>query len=167
LTELVFKIDRAVALKVICNEANVVAVTTNAGSETRVDLSRCNSAEGLSDIELQNASGGAQTFLLETLEFRGENTVLVPFDDQGSAIRDRFDSAVTWAEKNNRPLFLGEFGSYEKGDLDSRVRWTGFVRTEVEKRGFSWAYWEFGAGFGIYDREAKQWRGELLDALTH
>jgi endoglucanase len=39
------------------------------------------------------------------------------------------------------------------------------VRSEIEKRGFSWAYWEFGAGFGIYDREEKAWREGLLNAL--
>ena len=47
----------------------------------------------------------------------------------------------------------------------TRVLWTTFVRSEIEKRGFSWAYWEFGAGFGVYDREAKVWREELLNAL--
>ena len=37
---------------------------------------------------------------------------------------------------------------------------------EAEARGFSWAYWEFGAGFGVYDREKKEWREPLLKALT-
>jgi endoglucanase len=36
---------------------------------------------------------------------------------------------------------------------------------EAEKRGFSWAYWEFGSGFGAYDREKKEWRQPLLKAL--
>ena len=31
--------------------------------------------------------------------------------------------------------------------------------------GGSWSYWEFGAGFGIYDRENRRWRTELLNAL--
>jgi endoglucanase len=29
----------------------------------------------------------------------------------------------------------------------------------------AWAYWEFGAGFGIFDREANGWRTPLLRAL--
>jgi endoglucanase len=165
LKQLALKTDRAVELRVICNEGEAVDVTTSAESETVVDLSSCNSTEGLADIELQNAYSEAQTFLIESLEFRGDNTVLVPFDDQGAALREKLDSAVKWAEKNNRPIFLGEFGAYSKGDMDSRVRWTRFVRSEIEKRGFSWAYWEFGAGFGIYDREVKEWRKELLGAL--
>jgi endoglucanase len=45
------------------------------------------------------------------------------------------------------------------------VNWTTFVRQEAEARGIPWAYWEFGAGFGIYDRDAGQWNEELLRAL--
>jgi endoglucanase len=29
----------------------------------------------------------------------------------------------------------------------------------------SWAYWEFGAGFGVYNPATRQWREELLGAL--
>jgi endoglucanase len=37
---------------------------------------------------------------------------------------------------------------------------------EAEKRGFSWAYWEFCAGFGVYDQQKGQWREPLRKALT-
>lgn len=76
-----------------------------------------------------------------------------------------FDKATTWAEKRQRPLFLGEFGAYSKADLPSRVRWTAFVARTAEERGISWAYWEFGAGFGVYDRSRQAWNEELLRAL--
>ena len=76
---------------------------------------------------------------------------------------------LKWAAKQGErfdcPLWLGEFGAYGKADMQSRVNWTTFVREEAEKRGMSWAYWEFGAGFGVYDREAGEWRVELLRAL--
>jgi hypothetical protein len=49
--------------------------------------------------------------------------------------------------------------------MASRVAFTTYVREQAEQRGFAWAYWEFGAGFGIYDRDAEQWRIELRDAL--
>lgn len=64
-----------------------------------------------------------------------------------------------------RPLYLGEFGAYEKADLDSRVRWTNFVARESEKRNIPWAYWEFNSGFGVYDDFKKEWKVELLQAL--
>ena len=62
-------------------------------------------------------------------------------------------------------VFLGEFGAYEKADMTSRAKWTAAVVKEAESRGFSWAYWEFGAGFGAYDRQAKTWREPLMKAL--
>jgi aryl-phospho-beta-D-glucosidase BglC (GH1 family) len=163
-THLALKTTTSAKVRVVCNETEGIDVTTTANTETLVDLSSCLS-EGLSDFELQNASTEAQSFLIETLEFRGEGKVLVPFDDQGTAIREKFDSALKWAQQHNRPLFVGEFGAYDKADYDSRVRWTKFVKEELEKRGLPWAYWEFGAGFGIYDREAKAWREELKNAL--
>jgi endoglucanase len=82
-----------------------------------------------------------------------------------AALRKDFDKATRWSEANRRPLYLGEFGAYSRADMDSRVQWTSAVAREAEKRGFSWAYWEFGAGFGIYDRDAGKWREPLLTAL--
>lgn len=75
------------------------------------------------------------------------------------------DRALRWSEQNARPIFLGEFGAYSKADMDSRARWTEFVARSAEERGFSWAYWEFGAGFGVYDREAAAWVEPLRQAL--
>lgn len=49
--------------------------------------------------------------------------------------------------------------------MDSRVRWTSFVAREAERHGFSWAYWEFCAGFGPYDLKTNSWREPLKEAL--
>ena len=79
-------------------------------------------------------------------------------------IRD-FDLVANWAERQNVRVLLGEFGAYSKAPQDSRIRWTTFVREQAEARGFAWAYWEFNAGFGVYDPNAKVWRKDLLKAL--
>lgn len=76
-----------------------------------------------------------------------------------------FDAAAQWAEAAQRPLYLGEFGAYSKGDLESRVRWTTYVARAAEARGMAWAYWELAAGFGVYDPAAQAWRAPLLSAL--
>ena len=39
--------------------------------------------------------------------------------------------------------------AFEKADTDSRIRWATFVRQEAERRNISWAWWGFGAGFGV------------------
>ena len=95
---------------------------------------------------------------LNGLKWEGTDTEL-------KAVRGSFDQAAAWAKKNNRPVFLGEFGAFEKADIDSRAKWTSAIVREAEQRGFSWAYWEFASGFGAYNRDAKSWNEPLLKAL--
>ena len=76
-----------------------------------------------------------------------------------------FDDAAAWTAKNGRPLYVGEFGSYEEADMASRVRWTRAAVNEAQKHRFSWAYWEFCATFGAYDPIALAWREPLLQSL--
>ena len=51
---------------------------------------------------------------------------------------------------NNIPVNIGEFGAYKKADMDSRAHWTEFCARLFEEMGFSWHYWEFCSGFGVY-----------------
>ncbi len=83
-----------------------------------------------------------------------------------SGIDFDMDKAQKWAKANNRPLWMGEFGAYSKADMASREKWTSYVAREAERRQFSWAYWEFGAGFGVYDRAKKAFVPEIKRALT-
>ncbi len=82
-----------------------------------------------------------------------------------SKIESDFTKAAEWANINGVPVFLGEFGAYSKADEQSRIKWTTAVRHHAEKYNFSWSYWEFGAGFGVYDRERNDWRVPLLQSL--
>jgi len=86
-------------------------------------------------------------------------------EEEKRAIKKDFDEAAQWAEKNNRPIFIGEFGTYYKADMDSRIRWTKYVSDEAINHGFSFAYWEFSFNMGLYDRETKSWRKPLLDTV--
>jgi len=86
-------------------------------------------------------------------------------DAEQAALRKPLEQAAVWAKKHGRPMFLGEFGVYEAADMDSRARWSRFMVAQAERLGFSWAYWEFCAGFGAYDPRAGAWREPLKDAL--
>jgi endoglucanase len=86
-------------------------------------------------------------------------------DRQANEVILAMDSATAWAERNNRPLYMGEFGAYNKADIDSRVRWTATLAQSASERGISWAYWEFCSGFGIYEPDIKIWMNPLVDAL--
>jgi endoglucanase len=82
-----------------------------------------------------------------------------------SYVRFDLDKAAKWAKDNNRPIWMGEFGAYGKADIESREKWTAYVAREAERRGITWSYWEFGAGFGVYDRTAKAWVEPIRRAL--
>jgi endoglucanase len=76
-----------------------------------------------------------------------------------------FDIARDYGKTHNRPVYLGEFGAYSKADMESRARWTATIARQAEQRGMSWAYWEFRAGFGVYDGAAQRWNEALRRAL--
>jgi endoglucanase len=86
-------------------------------------------------------------------------------DSEKAEIASHFDSVAEWAHRRGVRVMLGEFGVYSQAEMDSRIRWTAFVRSEAERRGFGWAYWEFASDFGVYDPEAEAWREDLLKAL--
>jgi len=86
-------------------------------------------------------------------------------DAEKALLEIDFDLARAWGMKYRRPIYLGEFGAYEKADIESRQRWTEFIARTAEEKGFSWAYWEFCAGFGAYDPETKIWNEPILSAL--
>jgi endoglucanase len=86
-------------------------------------------------------------------------------EDGGPAVAHDLDQAAAWARQRGLPLFIGEFGAYEKAVMGDRAAWTKCVRTEAERRGASWAYWDFGTDFGAYDCRADRWRLPLKEAL--
>jgi len=82
------------------------------------------------------------------------------------AVRADFDLiARRAAAAGELPVFLGEFGAFHQADLASRAAWTECVRSEAERHGFGWAYWEFGTDFGAYDLEQRRWHEPLRAAL--
>lgn len=138
-----------------------------------------NSAWELGDLELPDDPNLIGTFhMYEPFEFTHQGAEWVDganawlgtawsgTAEDKNGIIELMELAATWSQQTGIPVLMGEFGSYEKADMESRVRFTEFARVEAEKRGFAWAYWEFGAGFGIYDRDVEEWRSGLLSALV-
>jgi endoglucanase len=85
-------------------------------------------------------------------------------EEKQAVVRD-FDKAQEWSNKTHRPLYLGEFGAYDKAPMESRVRYNDFVTREAEKRGWSWAYWQFDSDFILYDIPGNHWIEPIRDAL--
>jgi endoglucanase len=83
------------------------------------------------------------------------------------ALSNDFDKASVWSARTHRPVYLGEFGASEPGDMESRVSWTRAVVHQAESRNFSWGYWSFINTFGVYDPANSTWKQPLLKALLH
>jgi len=86
--------------------------------------------------------------------------------DRQNVISD-FTTAKQIATDKNIPIHVGEFGAFNTADMDSRVKWTRFLARWFEEQNFSWAYWEFNSGFGIYDPATGLYRTQLVDALIN
>jgi endoglucanase len=162
--------DRAVSLIVKCfadsNDPGGITIQTQPGQTRDVPLSQCGNPSTLRVLMIQNNSPDPQTaFNINQLELYDANSTTSLIATSEDEARAPLETVRAWAQRNNRPMFVGEFGSFSTGDIDSRVRWTTFVRSEAERMNLSWGYWEFGAGFGIYDRSTNQWRRPLLQAL--
>jgi len=139
---------------------------TNSGTSWRtvtVNLSACSAATD--NVVLQNIAPGAQTMELRGGELCSSSGCKAIVSTAGAAVSESLTTARDWGTANNRPIYVGEFGAYEPGDMASRARWTTQVQSTVQSLGMSSAYWEFGAGFGAYDLANGQWRAPLFDAL--
>jgi endoglucanase len=86
-------------------------------------------------------------------------------EEEKRRVIDDFGIAAAWGKAHHRPIYLGEFGSSMKGDMESRARWTGQIVQATKAQGIPWTYWDYCRNFGVYDPTAKQWRQPLLDAL--
>jgi endoglucanase len=82
-------------------------------------------------------------------------------------LRADFDKVAAWASANHRPILLGEFGAYDKSGtpMELRAAYTTAVRSEAERHGFGWAYWQFEGDFVAWDMAKQRWVEPILKAL--
>ena len=85
--------------------------------------------------------------------------------DRGAIAQD-FDAIAAWSRDHARPILLGEFGAYDKGDMTSRVAWTSEVARVAEQHGMAWCYWQFDGDFIVFDKKSGTWVKPIHDALV-
>jgi len=84
------------------------------------------------------------------------------------AVMDQDLAAVKdWSSEHNRPVFMGEFGTYYRADSVSRALWTEYMTRKMDSSGISWALWNFSSDFGIMNDTTEIWKGYLMKALLH
>ncbi len=136
--------------------------------------------EGLEDLQLPTDSNMILTVhYYDPYEFTHQGADWIEGADQWlgtewkdtdvdrEKIQNDFKAIVDFSQSHQIPVHLGEFGSYHTGSSESREKWTTFIARYAEELGFSWAYWEFSAGFGIYNPNTNTFYEYLVDALLN
>jgi endoglucanase len=87
-------------------------------------------------------------------------------DAEKKAVETDFAKVQKWSQAQKRPILLGEFGAYDKGDMDSRAKYTSHVARTAESLGWAWAYWQFDSDFLVYDMAKDDWVQPIWKALV-
>jgi endoglucanase len=86
-------------------------------------------------------------------------------DEEKAAVGKDFAGVQEWSKAQKRPILLGEFGAYDKAEMDSRVRYTAYVVRTAESLGWAWTYWQFDSDFLLWDMAKDDWVQPIRKAL--
>ena len=139
-------------------------VSNTAGTQNfSIDLTPC--GNGIETVVMQNQFAGAVSVNLVSGEICDLSACQAFTESAGQAIATDLQQAALFGDQNGTPIYVGEFGAYNPGDMESRADWTATVQNSLQALGMTSSYWEFGAGFGAFDLGNDQWREPLLNAL--
>ncbi|MBO4224131.1 glycoside hydrolase family 5 protein [Bradyrhizobium neotropicale] len=85
-------------------------------------------------------------------------------EDEARVVAD-FTKINLWSLREKRPIYLGEFGVYERAPSESRKRYLSFVARNADRFGWAWAYWQFDHDFAAFDSVRQMWNRDILRAL--
>ena len=72
-----------------------------------------------------------------------------------------------WITEANRPVILGEWGTIEDNDLNSRIEYSTFYARAAAERGLLTVVWDDGGNFRMFNRSALSWDyGEIATAIV-
>ena len=168
-TEVVFTCNRAETIRVRAQRADgtgeEVVVNTKAGYHFYVVPVSGTPTSPITDVFFMNATAEPKpAFVIRHLGLPANGSFNRMLTSGTSAILADMQRAADWGQANGFPVHVGEFGAFSTGNVTARTNWTRLVRAHAERVGLGWAYWEFGAGFGVYDPDKSRWR-PLIQAL--
>jgi len=81
------------------------------------------------------------------------------------AFTSRMKFLHDWQAHYGRPIHLGEFGAYTKGDQQSRANYYSALRHAAEAQGIGWCIWDWNSGFRYWDEKTQQPLPGMREAL--
>lgn len=100
-------------------------------------------------------------------DYKGVTGVEWGSSSERAAIARDFGEVARWANRNRRPILLGEFGAYDGPGTDvlQRAVYLSAIVSQAEACGFSWSYWQFDSDFIAYDVSRDAWILPIEEAL--
>jgi endoglucanase len=86
----------------------------------------------------------------------GRNIANYATEATAGVLFKRLEAAKKWATDKNVPIFLGEFGSYNRADPDSRCRHAEALYRALGTLQIPGAWWEWDGGFSMFDPATRQ-----------
>ncbi|MCK5134984.1 MAG: cellulase family glycosylhydrolase [Bacteroidales bacterium] len=83
-----------------------------------------------------------------------------------NALKNKFSAVKTWAESNNIPVFLGEFGCHKDAEYNLRMLHYRTYVELIQQYGFTPCVWDDGGTFRVMERATSGWN-EIKDILIH
>jgi aryl-phospho-beta-D-glucosidase BglC (GH1 family) len=89
---------------------------------------------------------------------------------QINVVKALMNDAAAWSTSHKIPLFLGEFGSTGRFEINSRMKWTYTHVEEALRRNIATAVWSDFGDFGIYNHTTSttgSWNTAIKDILVY
>ncbi|MCR4765824.1 MAG: cellulase family glycosylhydrolase [Bacteroidaceae bacterium] len=95
-----------------------------------------------------------------------EGTKWLGTEAERKPIEADLDYCYKWSQRNGRPIYVGEYGVIDDAEPASRARYMGYMKHEMEKRGFSSHIWGFREAFGFFNPKTHTFDEHILNALS-
>jgi endoglucanase len=88
-----------------------------------------------------------------------------PRTGEKEQLRRDMARVVAFRDRIKAPVLMGEYGTLDNIPMAQRVAWTTDLRRAFQDINMPTCYFNYAAGFSLYDLEREQWRTPLLNAL--
>ena len=82
-------------------------------------------------------------------------------------MRQQLDRALKVQRTRGMPVFVGEFGVFEKVPQRERAAWIKAMRKGLEARGMGWCHWDYATTLKAYDLRREEWLPQIRKALVY
>lgn len=100
--------------------------------------------------------------------FAGEASVSWGSEEDKLALEGELDKIhQKWIVEEGRPVILGEWGSIDSNNRESRNSYAGFYAKEAAERGLLTVVWDDGGMFRLYNRTSQNWDfGDIASTIV-